>query len=90
MLTDSQFATPVLGSSGLSDAERAAVIRMAVAVVAAAEDLPPEDAADVLDRAAETGHAHLAGDDRSVALTLDGEVLLAVDRDELRAAVAAG
>lgn len=83
--SQSQLAVPVRGVSGLTDRERALLLADAVDAVAQHDGLSHEAAADLLDRAAETGRAHLAGDDHAVAVTLDGEVVVQVDRDELRA-----
>jgi hypothetical protein len=85
----SDLAHPVYGRSGLSDRERMALAWGAINLVVEVEGLPEQDAADLLDLAAETGESHVVGDRNVVAMVIYGHVLVVVERWRLRAAVAA-
>jgi hypothetical protein len=87
--TESQLTRPVYGDAGLSDAERAVVLQLAVEGVAAAAGVSPLAAAVALDEAAGRGAAHLVGDADRVAVEVDGEPLVTVSRDWLRVEVQA-
>jgi hypothetical protein len=86
----SQFVSAVAGApSDLTDAERAALLQLAVGTVAALDGSSRQAAADLLDRAAATGDALLAGDGERVTVSIHGRVLVAISREDLRRAVSA-
>jgi hypothetical protein len=85
----SQFVSAVVGApSDLSDAERAALLQLAVQNVATLDGISRQAAADVLDRAADSGDALLAGDAEHVTVSIHGRALVAISREDLRRAVA--
>ena len=82
----SQFVSAAAGApSDLTDAERAALLQLAVQNVAAMYGITKQAAADLLDRAAATGDAHLAGDAEHVLVTVHGRALVAISREDLAA-----
>lgn len=82
----SEFVSAVAGApSDLSDAERAALLQLAVHNAAALDGISRQAAADLLDRAAATGDAHLAGDAEHVLVTVHGRALVAISREDLAA-----
>jgi hypothetical protein len=86
----SQFVSAVAGApSDLTDTERAALLQLAVGAVAEFDGISQQAAADLLDRAAASGDAHLAGDAKHVTVTIHGRALVAISRKDLRRAVAA-
>jgi hypothetical protein len=85
----SQFVSAVVGApSDLTDAERGALLQLAVHNVATLDGISRQAAADALDRAAATGDAHLAGDANHVTVTIHGRALVAISREDLRRTVA--
>jgi hypothetical protein len=80
----SEFASVIAGTADLTDAERAALLQLAVQNVAAVDGITLKAAADLLDRAAATGDAHLAGDAEHVTVTVHGRALVAMTRRSLR------
>jgi hypothetical protein len=85
----SQFASAVAGApSDLTDTERATLLQLAIHNVAALDGITAKAAADLLDRAAAAGDAHLAGDAERVTVTIGGRALVAISREDLRRAVA--
>jgi hypothetical protein len=80
----SEFASVIAGTADLTDAERAALLQLAVQNVAAVDGITLKAAADLLDRAAATGDAHLAGDAEHVTVTVHGRALVAMPRRSLR------
>jgi hypothetical protein len=81
----SEFATAIAsGPSDLTDNERATLLQLAVQNVAALDGITLKAAADLLDRAAASGDAHLAGDDEHVTVTIHGRALVAITRQSLR------
>jgi hypothetical protein len=86
----SQFVSAAVGApSDLTDAERAALLQLAVHNVATLDGIPRQAAADLLDRAAATGDAHLAGDAEHVTVTIHGRALVAIGREDLHRLTAA-
>jgi hypothetical protein len=82
----SQFVSAVAGApSDLTDAERAALLQLAIHNAAALDGITLKAAADLLDRAAEQGHAHLVGDAEHVTVTIHGRALVAISRADLAA-----
>jgi hypothetical protein len=82
----SQFVSAAAGApSDLTDAERAALLQLAVDAVAESDGISLKAAADLLDRAAATGDAHLAGDAHHVSVTIHGRALVAISRADLAA-----
>jgi hypothetical protein len=82
----SEFVSAAAGApSDLTDAERVALLQLAVQNVAALDGITPKAAADLLDRAAATGDAHLAGDAEHVFVTIHGRALVAISREDLAA-----
>jgi hypothetical protein len=87
----STLVTAVYGAaSNLTDAERAVLLRSAVANLADSEGIGEQEAAAVLDRAAETGDVHLAGDAHQVEVTVYGQAVVEISRADLRALVGIG
>jgi hypothetical protein len=86
----SELVTPVLGHSGLNDAERSVLIQLAVEAVAIRDDVPRQDARDLLDQMASHGRAYLVGDDDCAAVLVDGEPVVALRRASLRDTVDPG
>jgi hypothetical protein len=85
----SQFVSAVAGApSDLTDAERAALLQLAVGAAATLDGISRQAAADLLDRDAASGDAHLAGDAKHVTVTIHGRALVAISREDLRTAVA--
>jgi hypothetical protein len=81
----SQFVHAVAGDpSDLTDAERAALLQLAVHNAATLDGITKWAAADLLDQAAATGDAHLAGDAEHVTVTIAGRALVAISREDLR------
>jgi len=81
----SSLITAAIGAaSGLTDAERALLLADAVDAVAARDGLSREAAAELLDRATETGDARLVGDAERVTVTVYGEPVVVMTRAELR------
>jgi hypothetical protein len=80
----SELATPISGHSGLSDAERSVLLQLAVEAVAIRDDVPRQDARDLLDQMAEHGRAYLVGDEDCAAVLVDGEPVVALRRASLR------
>jgi hypothetical protein len=83
----SEFVSAVAGApSNLTDAERAVLLQLAVHNAATLDGISQQAAADLLDRAAATGDAHLAGDAEHVTVTVAGRALVAISREDLRRA----
>jgi hypothetical protein len=81
----SSLITAAIGAaSGLTDTERATLLARAVDAVAARDGLSREAAADLLDRATETGDARLVGDAEQVAVHVYGQAVVGMSRAELR------
>jgi hypothetical protein len=82
----SEFVSAVAGApSDLTDNERAALLQLAVSAVATHDGISRQAAADLLDRAAATGDALLAGDANHVTVTVHGRALVAISRGDLAA-----
>jgi hypothetical protein len=84
-VSDEPLAHPVYGRSGLTDAERSLLVYVTLRHVAAELAISDQEAADLLDSYAENGSSRIVGDRQVVAVVVDGQELVRVDRAWLRA-----
>lgn len=89
-MSDEPLAHPVYGRSGLTDAERSLLAYVTLRHVAAELHISDQTAADLLDSYAETGDSRIVGDRQVVAVVVDGQELVRVDRAWLRAVAQGG
>jgi hypothetical protein len=89
-VSDEPLARPVFGYSGLSEAERALLVRLAIWNLERQTGCTPEQAAQVLDHLAAGGNVTIEGERRDVYLKVCGHTHIHAERSWLRWAATIG